>query len=180
MAIPKEYRGIVGTGARAAGVAGVPGAFSFGLDVIAMGSIWTAMIIAIAGKSNHKIDKAFAAKITSGVLAGVAAYLTGSKIAMKIFHFIPGIGTLSAIGINSSLNYLFTYKFGSAIVRLFSTGQFSTLEIGIAVMSILCIVIKIPTWNEASDMVALATEPMDNGFEAFVATVQAERERRGM
>lgn len=55
MAVPMKYRRIVGAAAKAAGAIGVPGAFSFGLDVAVMGTIWAAMIFAVAERSSHRI-----------------------------------------------------------------------------------------------------------------------------
>lgn len=181
MAIKHKYRNIVGAGTKAAGAIGIPGAFSFGLDVTVMSSIWVTMLIAISKRSNHTMDLAFALKVTSGVLAGVAAYVGGSKLAMKLLHLIPGIGTLGAIGVNSSLNYLFTYKFGHAISNLFDRGEFDKSDVVAMVSSIMTLVAAIPTLDEARDMVSLGSEAVDRtSFEAFYSEVLSERTRRGI
>jgi uncharacterized protein (DUF697 family) len=179
--VPDKYRGIVGAGAKAAGAIGVPGAFSFGLDVTVMGVIWTSMVLAIAEKSQHKVDKAFAIKLTTGVLAGVAAYVGGSKLAMKLLHLIPVAGSLAAIGVNSSLNYLFTYKFGNAMAKLFDKGTFDTSDTQEVIITLLTLVAAIPAVDEVGDMIQLASEPLDRKtFDEFMAAVSAERARRGL
>lgn len=43
--------------------------------------------------------------------------------------FIPGAGALTAIGVNSSLNLLYTWRFGAALVRLFDRPDFSDLDL---------------------------------------------------
>jgi len=164
MAVKKQYRPIVGAASKAAGIIGVPGAFSFGLDVTVMSGIWAAMIISICAKSNHKVDKTFALKIATGVLSGVAAYVGGSKIAMKLLHLIPGAGSIAAIGVNSTLNYLFTYKLGHAFSNLFDRGEFDDEDVKGLVMTLLTLVAAFPTLDEIGDMASLATEPVDESL----------------
>jgi hypothetical protein len=162
MAVKQQYREIVGAASKAAGLVGIPGAFSFGLDVTVVGGIWAGMIVALGAKSNHQIDKTFALKLSTGVLAGVAAYVGGSKIAMKLLHLIPGAGTLAAIGVNSSLNYLFTYKVGHAISNLFDKGSYDASDVNNLVTTTLTLIVGIPTLGEIGDMMNLATEPVNS------------------
>ena len=89
---PTRYHSIVKKAALAAGALGVPGAFSFGLDISGMSGIWIAMTLAIAKESGHEIDQAFAAKFIAAVTAGVAGYVGGSKVATTLLHLIPGAG----------------------------------------------------------------------------------------
>ena len=158
MAVKQKYRGIVRTATMSAGAIGVPGAFSFGADVAAMSTIWVSMIIAISEKSGHKVNGAYAAKLASCVLAGVGAYVGGSKIAMKLLHLIPVAGTLSAIGVNSLLNGLYTYKLGHAISNLFDKGRLDLSDGAVAAATILSLVTCIPTPGEMSDVVVLIME----------------------
>jgi uncharacterized protein (DUF697 family) len=155
MAVKTEYREIVRRGTLSAGAVGVPGAVSFGLDVTAMTGIWTAMLIAIADKSAHRTDKVFAAKVVAGVLAGVGAYLTGSKIAVGLLNLIPGAGTLAAMGVNSGLNALFTYRFGHAMSSLFDKGTFDTSDAASATATVLTVIVGLPSLNEISDFVSM-------------------------
>jgi len=155
MAVEQKYRDIVRNATMAAGAIGVPGAFSFGADVAAMTGIWATMIVSISQKSGHKVDKVFATKLASGVLAGVGAYVGGSKIAMKLLHLIPGFGSLAAIGVNSTLNALFTYKLGHAISNLFNKGSFDTSDITNTVTILLTLVVGLPTFDELSDLISM-------------------------
>jgi uncharacterized protein (DUF697 family) len=117
--IPPKYRPAVATAIKAATAAGVPGAFSAGADVAGLAVIWGALTMAIADKSGHPIDRGFAANIAGSAIASVTSYCVGIKIAGKLFHIIPGAGTVAAIGISSSLNALFTLKFGQVLVKAF-------------------------------------------------------------
>jgi uncharacterized protein (DUF697 family) len=158
MAVKKQYRDIVRRATVASGAIGVPGALSFGLDVTAMSGVWVTMILAISDKSKHRVDKVFATKLAAGVLAGVAAYVGGSKIAMGLLHLIPGAGTLAAMGVNSSLNALFTYKLGHALSNLFDKGEFDDSDVTNAIHALLTLIVGLPTWSEMSDLVALIRE----------------------
>lgn len=120
--------------------------------------IWGLMIREIAAVSGHRIDSNYAKKIAYGVGAGVAAYVGGSKLAMKLLHLVPGFGTLAAIGVNSSLNFLFTYKLGSALAKLFDKGAFDESDTTEAVLVLTTLVAAVPDWNDMSDMLALANE----------------------
>jgi hypothetical protein len=168
MAIPQKYRSTVNAAAKAAGGLGVPGAFSFGLDVAGMITIWSLMIREIAIVSGHRVDAHFAKKIAYGVGAGVAAYVGGSKIAMKLLHLIPGMGTLAAIGVNTGLNFLFTYKLGSALAKMFDKGAFDDGDVTEAVYVLTTLVAALPALSDVSDMMALANEDVTpEMFERF-------------
>jgi hypothetical protein len=162
MAVRKEYRGIVGAAAKAAGLIGVPGAFSFGLDVTAMTGIWAAMIVALGAKSNHKVDKIFAAKLATGILTGIAAYVTGSKIAMKLLHLVPGAGSIAAMGVNGTLNYVFTYRVGHAISNLFAKGNYDEADMKVLLTTVLSLVGSKATLAEINDMATLGSEAVDS------------------
>jgi hypothetical protein len=155
MAVKAQYREIVRNGTLTAGAAGLPGAFSFGLDVSVMSGIWIAMMIAISSESAHRTDKIFATKLVSGVLAGVAAYVGGSKIAVGLLHLIPGAGSLAAMGVNSGMNALYTYKFGHAMSNLFDKGNFDEGDVTAAIAAVLTLVACIPSFDEISDFVSM-------------------------
>ena len=129
MAVKQKYRDIVKNATIAAGIIGAPGAFSFGLDATAMSATWVSMIVAIAKESGQEIDTIYATKLAAGVLAGVGAYVGGSKLATQAFHLIPGAGTLAVVGINSTFNALFTYKLGDAISNLFDKDGFDISDV---------------------------------------------------
>ncbi|HXO27227.1 MAG TPA: hypothetical protein VOA80_07785 [Thermoanaerobaculia bacterium] len=155
MSVKTQYREIVRNGTLSAGAVGLPGAFSFGLDVSAMTGIWIAMMIAVADRSAHRSDRVFAAKVVASVLAGVGAYVGGSKIAVTLLHLIPGAGTLAAMGVNSGLNALFTYKFGHAISNLFDKGTFDGGDATAAAATVLTLVACLPNLDELSDFLSM-------------------------
>jgi uncharacterized protein (DUF697 family) len=132
-----KYGGIINKATLAAGGVGVPGALSFGLDVTAMAGIWGTMIIAIADKSGREIDKTWAAKVASGVATGIAAYIGGSKLAVGILGWIPVVGWLPAMAVNSSLNAWFTHNLGRAMVDMFEREDFQLTDVSNAVSIIL-------------------------------------------
>jgi uncharacterized protein (DUF697 family) len=175
MPVPDRYRPIVKAASLSAGAIGVPGAFSFGLDVTVMSGIWTTMVLAIASESEHDIDKAFATKLVSGVLAGVAGYVGGSKIAMKLLHVIPGAGTLSAIGVNSFLNFFFTWRIGKALSTLFERGDFSMEDAGEMVGYMMTIVTPFPRPEELGEMISVVRDTSFDKPEVFQLFEQYRR-----
>jgi uncharacterized protein (DUF697 family) len=159
MAIKEKYRSIVKTATVAAGAMGIPGAFSFGLDVTAMSSIWITMIVSISRKSNHEVDGVFAAKLAAGVLAGAGAYVVGSRVITNILPFLlPVAGSFAAMGVNSALNAWYTYKLGQAISNLFDKGDFDSSDAMAAVKTISTLIIGLPTYGEMADVMALLRE----------------------
>ncbi|HYK05462.1 MAG TPA: hypothetical protein VE974_27165 [Thermoanaerobaculia bacterium] len=156
---------------------GIPGAFSGGLDTIAVTAIWGAMLLAVAEKSGHRQDRAFAMKLATGVAAGVAAYVGGSKIfTWALTIAFPGAGALAAMGFNGILNYLFTYRFGHAITAFFEHGDYDVSDAVTAAAAILPLLTHIPTASEATDVFAIAAEPINRKtFEEFIAAVAAAR-----
>lgn len=152
--IPK-YRPIVATSAMAAGAVGIPGAFSGGFDMAAVSGIWTGMTVAIAAKSGHKVDAAFAAKIVTSIATGAAAYLTGSKLLTFALHAVPVAGSLAAMGINGSLNYWFTYRVGRALSALFDRSDFTPQDLGEIVRAVTKILASFPGPTELRDALRL-------------------------
>ena len=114
-----EYKDIVDAAALAAAGAGVPGTFTPGFDLVAIGGIWTSMMVAIAEKSGHEVDRAFAAKTISAVGAGIVAYSAGSKILTFGLLTIPGAGWITAVTMNGALNYWYTKRLGKALAEMF-------------------------------------------------------------
>lgn len=119
MAVPDQFREIVGGATIAAGGIGVPGAFAFGADVPILIGIWTTGAAMIADQSNRSIEKQEIKAIVVSVASGTATFVAGTKVAAKLFHLLPGPGTLAAVGINSGLNAFFTYKFLRATAKIF-------------------------------------------------------------
>jgi hypothetical protein len=98
---------------------GVPGAVSFGLDILALGGLWGTMLYDISTTTGHSRDKNFYVKIGGSVATSLAAYIAGSKILVTLLNAIPGAGTGAAIALNSTLNGLYTWRLGQAFLQLF-------------------------------------------------------------
>lgn len=111
-----RYKPIVYSFAGSAAAVGVPGVFVPDVGVLA--GQWGAMLFAIAAESEHELDKAFCLKIASGVIAGAGAMVTGVKTFTWALKWLPGIGTGTAILINSGLNYTYTYRLGKAFAEI--------------------------------------------------------------
>lgn len=56
-------------------------------------------------------------------LLGMGGYSLGCKTATKLFHLIPGAGTLAAMGLSSLQNIIFTYRFAITLSRIFKQGS---------------------------------------------------------
>lgn len=118
MAIPQRFRKIVGGASAAAGAVGVPGAFSFGSDVIILKGIWVTGALLIIDKANMKMSRNDALQLATSALVGAATFVAGSKLAAKLFHLVPGPGTLGAICVNSFLDAFFTYRFLRSVAKV--------------------------------------------------------------
>jgi hypothetical protein len=119
MAVPRRFRPIVGGASAAAGALGVPGAFAFGADVPILIGIWTLGAVMIVDKAGATTTKAQLKAFVTSTISGAALFMAGSKLATAIFHLLPGPGTLAAMGVNSSLNALFTYRFLRSVAKVY-------------------------------------------------------------
>ena len=99
------------------------------LDTPVIAGIWGNLLVQISKKSQHSLNKKLALKLATSVATGAAGYIAGSKVFTWVLNLIPGIGTLAYIGINGLLNYLFTYRFGKAVVTLMEKGKFDNADI---------------------------------------------------
>jgi uncharacterized protein (DUF697 family) len=106
----------------AAGV-GIPGAFAAHGDLVAIGAIWTTMLIRLATHAGENLENSKATKIVAGVFAGIGLFKVGFKLANTYFAF-TGVGTLPAMIANASVNGGVTYLFGRASGKLFLSEGF--------------------------------------------------------
>lgn len=169
MAVPEQFKKIVAGGAVAAGVIGVPGAFTFGADVPILISIWgygAALIVSEAGGSTTK--KEMLALATSA-LSGFTFFLIGSKIAAAAFNLVPGPGTLAAVGVNSSLNAFFTYRFLRHVARVYD--MYDSEEITTSIikrgLSIFSLVSVGTDFQEMKELIEEAGEAGKELFNSF-------------
>lgn len=134
----EKYNTIVyGSAATAAGI-GVPGVFV--PDIGPLATLWAAMLAMIAAESGHDMDKNFALKVATGVATGAGAMVTGIKTFTWCLKWLPGVGTGTAIVINSSLNYTFTYRLGKAFAELVDCPDFTLYDAGTLTLALVGIV----------------------------------------
>lgn len=119
MEIPKKMRDDVKFAIVEAGAFGPIGAFSTAADVAAIAGVWGYLLFKYTKQYGYKLEKEDAVKICTTALLGMGGYYAGCKLATKLFHLIPGAGTLLAMGISSLANVIFTYRFALALTRIF-------------------------------------------------------------
>lgn len=123
MEIPYELRDDTKLAIIETGLLGPLGAFSTVADVASIAVWWGFLLVEYTSHYGGQIGKEEAKKICSSALIGMGGYYTGCKMATKFFHFIPGAGTLMAMGISSLTNMIFTYRFSVALARIFKAGN---------------------------------------------------------
>ena len=121
MEIPKKMREDVKFAILEAGAFGPIGAFSTVADVGAIATVWGYLLFKYTKQYGYKLEKDDAVKICTTALLGLGGYYAGCKMATKLFHIIPGAGTLLAMGISSLANVIFTYRFALALTRIFKS-----------------------------------------------------------
>ena len=121
MEIPKNMREDVKFAILEAGAFGPIGAFSTVADVGAIATVWGYLLFKYTKQYGYKLENDDAVKICTTALLGLGGYYAGCKMATKLFHIIPGAGTLLAMGISSLANVIFTYRFALALTRIFKS-----------------------------------------------------------
>lgn len=144
----KKYEPPIYACAYASAGLGIPGTFVPGIDVGGMIGLWVAMLIGIANMAGRSLDRDTAFKLISGVLAGSAAYIGGSKVLTYALNFIPGLGTIGAIGINSILNFLYTVRIGRFIAVQMEKPDFNTEDFSALIPDIAAMVFAAPSMTE--------------------------------
>ena len=124
---PAKYEDIIHTGAKAAAAVGVGGAIPGAgpaIDIAGMTTVWTTMILAISERAGRPMTKDSATAFIRSFAKGAAAYIGGTIVFRQLLHLLPGIGTVSVMGINAAFNATYTYKFGCALVEYFEKPTF--------------------------------------------------------
>ena len=104
------------------GAMGTIGVFSSAADVMSIAGSWGYLLMRYARYYRYTIDLEMAKKLCVTVLLGMGGYYFGCKTATRLFHIIPGAGTLAAMGISSLQNVIFTYRFAVTLTCVFSAG----------------------------------------------------------
>jgi uncharacterized protein (DUF697 family) len=110
-----KYEGII---RKAVISAATSGAIPFS-DVVIMSGIWGTMIVAIASRAGHPLTMERAFKLAGATLAGIGTFKLGTKAFTMALHFFPGIGTITAMGIDSFINAFQTYRLGVQLSEQF-------------------------------------------------------------
>ena len=111
-------------------------------------------------KAGHKTKAEDVKGLVTSTVSGVTAFLAGSKIAAGLFNAVPGPGTAAAIGVNSSLNAFFTYRFLRSVSKVYDRFDdeeiiWQSLKGGLSLFSVLGIA------SDAGDMVECIAESGD-------------------
>lgn len=144
----KKHENAIYTAAYAAAAAGVPGTFVPVLDVAAVGTAWAGMMVAIANNAKRKMDRDTALKLAMAILSGAAAYLAGTKLITFLLHFIPGAGSIAALGINCLLNFLYTFRLGRLMALQMEKPDFDTGDFASIIPEITTMVFAMPSVAE--------------------------------
>ena len=123
MEIPTALRGDVKLAILETGLLGPIGAFSTVADVASIGGWWGYLLVKYAKHYGMELDKEAAKKICSTAILGMGGYYLGCKTATRLFHMIPGAGTIAAMGMSALQNIIFTYRFAITLTRIFSKGN---------------------------------------------------------
>ena len=123
MEIPTALRGDVKLAILETGLLGPIGAFSTVADVASIGGWWGYLLVKYAKHYGMELDKEAAKKICSTAMLGMGGYYLGCKTATRLFHMIPGAGTIAAMGMSALQNIIFTYRFAITLARIFSKGN---------------------------------------------------------
>jgi uncharacterized protein (DUF697 family) len=153
MAIEPKYKKIIIDSARTAAAAAGPGTFIPVLDTGVVAGVWANMLIKIAKISGHDLDFKFAIKMATVVATGVSGYVAGSKLFTYGLLLIPGVGWLTAMGINGMLNYIFTFKLGKVAKNMFEKPGFDAGDATDIAKSLILPLLSIPTFTDIQEMI---------------------------
>lgn len=123
MELPAALRSDVKLAIMQTGILGPIGAFSTVADVASIGGWWGFLLVKYARHYGVDMDKETAKKICSTAILGMGGYYIGCKTATRLFHLIPGAGTICAMGISALQNMIFTYRFAITLTRIFAKGS---------------------------------------------------------
>lgn len=123
MEIPNELRSDARLAIAETGLLGPIGAFSSVADIASIAGWWGYLLVQYSKHYGYSLEKEMAKKLCSSALIGMGGYYAGCKTATKLFHLIPGAGTLIAMGLSSLANVIFTYRFAVTLTRIFEKGS---------------------------------------------------------
>lgn len=121
--IPKPLQPEVKYTITETGLLGTIGAFSTAADVASIAGFWGYLLKKYADYYGYSMDGKSAVKICSSALLGMAGYYNGIKQALKMFHALPVVGSLAAMGVSSYHNVIFTYRFALTLTDIFQSKE---------------------------------------------------------
>lgn len=121
--IPKPLQPEVKFTITETGLLGTIGAFSTAADVASIAGFWGYLLKKYADYYGYSMDGKSAVKICSSALLGMAGYYNGIKQALKMFHALPVVGSLAAMGVSSYHNVIFTYRFALTLTDIFQSKE---------------------------------------------------------
>ncbi len=92
-------------------------------DVVAVGGIWTSLLIKTARVCGHEVDGTYAKKFAIAIARGTLLYVAGSRLGTALVAW-TGLGTPAAMAANAALNFGYTWLLGG-----FLSEQFKSKEI---------------------------------------------------
>ena len=94
------------------------GAFSGAGDMMAIAGVWATLLWMMAQNHGIKLAKEKSKELCMCIADGVMKYIAGCKAATKLFHLIPGAGTVIAIAGSTLENIVFTYRFARSVTDI--------------------------------------------------------------
>lgn len=134
MEIPYELKDDVKLAIAETGLLGPIGAFSTVADVASIAGWWGYLLVQYCRHYSYSLDEDTAVNICTSALLGMGGYYLGCKTASKLFHLIPGAGTVIAMGMSSLQNVIFTYRFAVALTQIFGQGRVNIDRLSDAVL----------------------------------------------
>lgn len=119
MEIPDRYGHVVDHAIFAAVARGAPGAYVPGIDVTGLADIWTQLIVDIAKLAGSPISQQQAKQIISQLERHLRYRQKRYQYQSKIVPFVPAFGKLPLLGINRTLNAVYTRRLAYMMIRLF-------------------------------------------------------------
>lgn len=113
----------------AAGAA-VPGTFIPASDLPVLIGIWATMITRIGADCGYSFTNEHILKQLTAATAGIGFYFGGGKLFGALLHLIPGVGTVTYLVINATLNAIFTNRLGKLTSELFNESGFDLDSLG--------------------------------------------------
>lgn len=100
--------------------AAVPGTFIPASDLPVLLGIWAAMITRLGADYGYSFTEEHILKQLTAATAGVGFYFGGGKLFGSLLHLIPGVGTVTYLVMNATLNAIFTNRLGKLSSELFN------------------------------------------------------------